>query len=68
MNTINRIKKITEAHDHIDQAINLILGTVSGLSVAETVQIEVVFQLDRLIDDSIDDGTSLQDIIKEILK
>jgi hypothetical protein len=35
MNTINRIQKITEAHDHIDQVINLILGAVSGLPIEE---------------------------------
>jgi hypothetical protein len=35
MNTINRIKKITEANDHIDQAINLILGAVSGFPEEE---------------------------------
>jgi hypothetical protein len=35
MNTINRIKKITEAHDHIDQAISLILAVVERTTIEE---------------------------------
>jgi hypothetical protein len=35
MNTINRIRKITEAHDHIDQAISLILAAVYKTEIEE---------------------------------
>ena len=68
MNTINRIKKITEAHDHIDQAINLILGAVSGFPEEEQIKDKIVDPLLKIIDPSRNlDLTNIQDLLAFIL-
>jgi hypothetical protein len=68
MNTINRIKKITEAHDHIDQAINLVLGAIPGLPIEKRVKKEIISLLTQLVDGSIYDSMDFKTIMKEVLK
>jgi hypothetical protein len=70
MNQFLRIKRLVEAQEQLNEAINLILAAISGLSIEDRAQKEIVNPLLRIINANPNleaDEMNLQNILSFVL-
>ena len=68
MNQFLRIKRLVEAQELLNEATNLILAAISGLSIEDRAQKAIINPLLRIIDPSRNlDPMNIQDLLAFIL-